>query len=55
MKTKEDRRNKKRKICRKHWEPNFDDLVLVECPHTYEAEEGLKKKFMGPYEGPFRI
>jgi len=28
MKTREDRRNKKRKNCRIHWEPNLDDLVL---------------------------
>jgi len=28
MKTKADRRNKKQNICRTHWQPKLDDLVL---------------------------
>jgi hypothetical protein len=55
MKSKADRRNKRRKKGIHKWEPQLGDLVLSKCQPVSEAVKGVTSKFMRPFEGPWRI
>jgi hypothetical protein len=55
MKLKAESRDRKRKLGRATWNPQVDDLVLVNMQNISNAEANTTAKFMELFEGPFRI
>jgi len=55
MKEKTAKRNKRRKNISSKWKPQVGDLVLAKCQAVSDAVDGITKKFVRPYNGPWKI
>jgi hypothetical protein len=55
MKEKAIKRNKKKKKGSTVWEPRINDEVLLRCQHNSDAVQGVTRKFVQNYGGPWLI